>query len=108
MTSVASDGLAMEAQSLSSDLADAGELALRRGDVGGEIRREMTGRSEEVEEVGDGLERVVDLVRDGAGEAAYCGELFALDEGGLGLFLVGDLNGDGGDGLDRSVGSEDR
>ena len=54
-------------------------------------------RVDEVEEVGDCFERVVDLVRDGAGEAADGGELFALDERGLGLLLLGDLKRGGGD-----------
>ena len=41
----------------------------------------------DVKEVGDGLERVVDLVSDGAGHAADGGEFFALDEGGFGTLL---------------------
>ncbi len=60
----------------------------------------VVGVGDEVEEVGDGLERIVDLVRDGAGEAADGGELFALNERLLRLLLVRDLLHDGGDGLD--------
>ena len=62
---------------------------------------------DEVEQVGDGFERVVDLVGDGAGEAADGGQLLALDEGVLGLLLVGDLEGRGGDALDAAVGVVD-
>jgi hypothetical protein len=36
----------------------------------------IVARAHEVEEIGDGLERVVDLVSDGGGEAAGDGELF--------------------------------
>ena len=57
----------------------------------------------EVEQVGDGLERVVDLVRDGACKAADDGELLALHEGQLGLSLLGDLKRGSGDGLDVAV-----
>ena len=46
-------------------------------------------------------------MRDGAGEAADGGEFFALDEGGFGLFLGGDLEDDGGDGLDGAIGVVD-
>ena len=101
------DGLAMEAQRLGGDLADAGEFALRDLDVVGDLLGKVVGLCDEVEEVGDGLERVVDLVRDGAGEAADGGEFLALDEGLLGLLLVRDLLDDGGDGLDLSVGVPD-
>src|SRR5271154_5607817 len=68
---------------------------------------EVGGQGDEVEEVSDGLEGVVDLVGDGAGETTDGGELFALDESGFSFFLVGDLEDDGGDGLDRVVGIED-
>ncbi len=47
-------------------------------------------------------------MRDGAGEPADCGELFALDESGLGLLLGGDLEDDCGDGLDDAVSVVDR
>ncbi len=62
-------GLAVEAEGLTGDGGGATQLDLGGGEVaagfldaGGDLR--------EVEEVGDGLERVVDLVGDGAGEAA--------------------------------------
>ena len=101
------DGLAMEAEGLGGDLADTGELALRGVDVACEIGRQVVGGGDEVEQVGDGFEGIVDLVRDGGGETADGGELLALDEGGLGLLLVGDLEDDGGDGLDFAVGAVD-
>ncbi len=46
-------------------------------------------------------------MRDGAGEAADGSEFFTLNEGGFGLFLGGDLEDDGGDGLDGAVGVVD-
>ena len=46
-------------------------------------------------------------MRDGAGEAADGGELFALNEGVFRLLLMGDLEDDGGDGLDLAVGVVD-
>ena len=100
-------GLAMEAQGLGGDLADALELALGELDEGANVGGESGVSGDEVEQVGDGFERVVDLVGDGAGEAADGGELLALDEGVLGLLLVGDLEGGGADGLDGAVGVVD-
>ena len=46
-------------------------------------------------------------MRDGTGQAADGGELFALNESGFGLFLVGHLEDDRGDGLDFAVGAVD-
>ena len=97
------DGLAVEAEGLGGDLADTGEFALRNVDVGLMVSGRSWDQSDEIEEVGDGLEWVVDLVGDGAGQAANGGELFALDESGLGFFLVGHLEDDGGDGFDGAV-----
>ena len=67
----------------------------------------MSDGGDEVEQVGDGFEGIVDLVGDGASEATDGGELLALDEGGLGLLLVRDLQDDGGDGLDVAFGVVD-
>ena len=46
---------------------------------------------QQVEEVGDGVERVVDLVGDGGGEAAGDGELLVGEQGGAGAALHGDV-----------------
>ena len=98
----------MEAKRLGGDLADAGEFALRRLDVSPRSPPAVAGQGDQVEKVGDGLERVVDLVRDGAGEAADGGELFALNESALRLLLMRDLEDDGGDRLDFAFGTIDR
>ena len=48
----------------------------------------------QIDEVSDGLERVVDLVGDGGGEAADSGELFGADQSRLGILALGDVDGD--------------
>ena len=83
-------GLAMEAERLAGDGGGAAEFDLGGGEIAAGFV-EGFGNLREVEKVGDGLERVVDLVGDGAGEAADDGELFTLDEGLLGLSLLGDF-----------------
>ncbi len=96
-------GLAVEAQGLVCDDGDAAEFAI--GDV--EILAGLGvdgGFAGEVEEVGDGFERVVDLVGDGAGEAAYGGELFGLHEGEFGALALGDVDAEHDDSGDGSVG----
>jgi len=65
--------LTMKTESLSGDLAYAGEFALRGLDVAACRFGEIVGESDEIKEIGDGFERVIDLVGDGAGEAAYGG-----------------------------------
>jgi len=61
----------------------------------------------EIDEVGDGLERIVDFVGDGGGETAGGGELFALAEGGLLGFAGGDVpHGADHAGDDGGAGSE--
>jgi hypothetical protein len=101
-------GLAMETKSLRGDLADAGELVLRGVDVAADVVGEIVGQIDQIEKIGDGFEGVVDLVRDGAGEAAHGSELFTLDEGGFRFFLRGDLEDDSGDGFDSAAGTSDR
>ncbi len=56
-------------------------------------RQERIGLGE-IDEVGDRLERVVDFVGDGGGEAADGGELFGADEGELGILALSDVEGD--------------
>ena len=76
MTWCGADGLAVEAQGLGGDLADAGELGLGHADERFEVVGECVVALDEIEDVGDGFEGVVDLVGDGAGEAADGGEFF--------------------------------
>ena len=87
----AGDGLAVEAEGLGSDLGDTGELGLRHVDVDLEVRRKALVERDEIEQIGDGFERVIDLVGDGAGEATDGGELLALHESGLGALLLRDV-----------------
>ena len=77
----------METQGLCGDLGDACKLLIREFQV---ILRGAAHlfHAEEIQKVGDGLERVVDLVRDGGGKPAHRGELFALDQRGLGTRLT--------------------
>ena len=46
---------------------------------------------EEIEEVGDRVERIVNLVGDGGGEASGDGELLVGEQGGAGAALHGDV-----------------
>ena len=84
-------GVAVEAEGLLGDLRDAREFV-----VGG-LEHALDGGGHggvclaEIDEVGDRLERVVDLVRDGGGEAAGGGELFRLAEGCLLRLAIGDV-----------------
>ena len=97
------DGLAMEAKGLGGDLADAGELVLGRVDIAADGFGKFAGQIDKVEEVGDGLEGVVDLVRDGTREAADSGEFFTLNESGFRPFLIGHLEDDSSDSLNPIV-----
>ena len=49
----------------------------------------------QVKQVDDGLERIVDLVRNRSGEPACGGELFAAADGFFGLLLGGKIACDG-------------
>ncbi len=93
----------MEAQGLVCDDGDATQFAIGDGEIlaGLGIPGSFTG---EIQEVGDGLERIVDLVGDGAGEAAYGGQLLGLHEGQLGAFAFGDVDAEDDDSGDGAVG----
>ena len=98
---VGSDGAARVAwrwkrRVLGGDLGDAGEFLLGEQEVGSGLGGQRL-LLEEIDEVGDGFERIIDLVRDGGGEAADGGEFFAADEGGLGLLLVREVGAEDGD-----------
>ena len=58
------DGLAMKTEGLGGNLADPGELGLRNLDVVADAVGEFAGERDEIEEISDGLKRVVDLVGD--------------------------------------------
>src|SRR5581483_4720699 len=84
-------GVAIEAERLLCDLGDAGELVV------GAFEQPLDGRGHggvrlaDVDEVGDGFEWVIDLVRDGGGEAAGSGELLGLAERGFLGLAAGDV-----------------
>ena len=83
-------GFAVEAEHGAADLGDAGQFLL--GHVH-ELHGLFFGGAvaHEVEQVGDGVERIVDLVGDGGGEAAGDGQLFVGQQRVLGLALHGDV-----------------
>ena len=83
-------GFAIEAQHGAADLGDAGQLLL--GHVH-ELHPTPPGGAvaHEVEQVGDGVERVVDLVGDGGGQASGDGELLICQQRVLGLAFHGDV-----------------
>src|SRR6202012_5883574 len=75
---------------LFGDVADAGELDLRGAEVGlAVLSLDLT--AQEVEQVEHGLQRVVDLVRDGGSHAAGGGVLFGLDERGFDALAPRDI-----------------
>ena len=78
---------AVETEGLASDVGESGEFGESFLGVSLEGGGDLVGGVDEVDEVGDGLEGVVNLVRDGGGEAAGGGEFFAFDQGSLGGLL---------------------
>jgi len=91
--------LFVEAQRLVGDGGGAAQLAVCRLEVLARLVEALAG-SREVDEVGYGLERVVDLVGDGCGQRTDGGELFALNEGGRGAPAGGDVAEEDGDAVD--------
>jgi len=99
-------GLLVEAEGLVGDDGDAAEFLV--GEVEEVLDLGDDGvLASDIEEVGDGLEGVVDLVSDGAGHATDGGELLALDESGFGALLMGGLDGGCSNGTDGTVFVED-
>src|SRR5581483_3897195 len=81
--------LAVVAEGLLGDMGDAVEL-----DLGGrEIRSSflVDHGAKEIEQIEDGLERIVNLVRYGGGHASGCGDLFGLDERIFHALAMGDV-----------------
>jgi hypothetical protein len=68
-------GFARKLQGLAADLRDAIKLTLGERDVTANGGRETLLFAEEVEDVGDRLERIIDFVCDGRCEAADGDEL---------------------------------
>src|SRR6185369_528849 len=85
--------LAVEAQHSSADLCDSREFAFRHVD---ELLGLLFGDSvaHEIEEIGDGVQRVVNFVSNGGGKAARDGELFVCKKSFLSPALDGDITKD--------------
>ena len=83
-------GFAIEAEHGAADLGDAGQLGM--GHLEELFGLFLLGfMLQEVEEVGNGVEGVVDLVGDGGGEASGDGELLVGQQGGAGFDFEGDV-----------------
>src|SRR4051812_26684014 len=50
---------------------------------------------QKVEKIGNGLQGIIDFVRDGAGKAAHRSQLFVLQKRSLGLLATCDVTDDG-------------
>src|SRR6201996_653200 len=83
--------LAVEAQGLGGDVGDAVELLLRDAQV---LLRSLVeaGGTDEKEAVGDGLERIVDLMRDGGGESSCGSQLLGAPHDLFAAFLFGEID----------------
>lgn len=91
----------MEAQRLPGNLRDARKLLLGKLQVGAGLRRQGLMVHEE-EQVGDGLKRVIDLVRDGGRKSANRSKFLALNEGAFCELLLRKICEEDGDaGLGR-------
>ncbi len=88
-TSLGLLGFAIKAEGLAGDVGDAGELLFGKREVGEDGFGETVGGLGDVDEIADGFERVIDLMRDGGGEASGGGQLFCLAEDFLGFALGG-------------------
>ena len=84
-------GAPVEAQGLGGNVADTREFELCLVEIGADIGRGAL--LCKVEEVDDRFQRVVDLVRDGAGEAADKGELLVFAQTGFSALARGDVGG---------------
>jgi len=100
-------GLLVEAQGLRGDGSYATEL-----DFGGAKEFVdgvyVVGGGSEIEKIGDGFERIVDLVSDGAGEASDDSEFFTLNQRLFDSPLLRDLKRRGGNSLHRAIGRVNR
>ncbi len=83
-------GLAVEAEGLGGDGGGSTEFLFGEGEVLECLGVDGAGLGEE-EEVGDGLEGIIDFVGDGGGEAADGGEFFGAEESGLCALAFGNV-----------------
>jgi hypothetical protein len=91
-------GFAGEAEGLAADLGNAVELALGERKVTGRAGGKILLFAEQKQDVGDGLQRVIDLVGDGGGKAADGDELLIFPQhhcGAVELVLGLALENDG-------------
>ncbi len=100
-------GLLVKAEGLIADGRDPAQLALGGMDVLLDLFR-IAAAGGKIQQIGERLQRVINLVRDGCREAAHDGQLFALDQRHFSLFLLGDFERRRSDRLHRSIGGKNR
>src|SRR5579875_1593602 len=76
-------------------MGDALEFFLDHGEIFPDLFARLFAAGQE-DEVGDGLERIIDFVSDGGGQASYGGQPLAGSQRALGALLLGDVMGDFG------------
>ena len=81
----------MKTQRLCGDLRDALQLRLRHVHINLELLRQIARLRDQVEQIGDRLKRIVDLMRDRRRQPPHSGQLFALHQRRLGFALLGNL-----------------
>ena len=86
--------LAIKAQSLLHDMADALQFILRDREISARGCVEVGMFREQIEHVRHRLERVVDLVRDGRGEPSHCSHTLGIAQQYFRTLLVGNVEGD--------------
>ena len=79
--------LAVEAEGVFGDLRNSGELFVSDLEVLGDVL--AGGGAGEIDGVGDGLERIIDLMRDAGGETSCRGEFFGVAKGLFGAPAAG-------------------
>jgi hypothetical protein len=86
----------MKPKRLGSDLRNSRELQLGSREVFLHHSGEPVLLPHEVEEIGDGFQWIVDLVRNGSCEPPHGRQLFTLHQGGLSLLLRSEIRQEDG------------
>src|SRR5579862_5944353 len=84
-------GLAVKAEGLLGEIGDALPFPFSHGDVAQSVFIEVTEITQEVKQVGNGLERIIDLVSNGGGKAAGRDQFFGLAEHIVAAFALADV-----------------
>ena len=85
--------LLMEAECLVGDDRNAAQFFVGEREISVNFIQ-IGGVARDVQQVGDGLERVVDFMRDGSGQAADCCKFFILEKRVLGEATLRNVEGD--------------